>query len=131
MNFTNIYLCVCLYIMYTHTHIYKIKGIGVTKTSSSAFASGKEGVRSVLSLSTLPPSFSSIKWHQTARVGVGIYCHINEDALMNEQGWEWDTPLFFQILFTVNDNNFECYLYCKTFSVYTFSVGHLSSSLLF
>lgn len=74
--------------MYTHTHIYKIKGIGVTKTSSSAFASGKEGVRSVLSLSlslsTLPPSFSSIKWHQTARVGVGIYCHINEDALMNE-----------------------------------------------
>lgn len=31
---------------------------------------------------------------------------------MNEQGWEWDTPLFFQILFTLADNNFECYLYC-------------------
>lgn len=69
------------------------------------------------SLSLLSPALNG--WHQTARVGVGIYCHINEDALMNEQGWEWDTPLFFQILFTINDNNFECYLYCKTFSVYS------------
>lgn len=78
------------------------------------------------SLPLLSPALN--EWHQTARVGAGIYCHRNEDALMNEQGWEWDTPLFFQILFTVN--NFECYLYCKTFSVYTFSVGHVSSSLL-
>lgn len=84
-----------------------------------------------LSLSTPPrPSPALNEWHQTARVGVGIYCHINEDALMNEQGWEWDTPLFFQILFTVNDDNFECYLYCKTFSVYTFSVGHLIPAVL-
>lgn len=120
--------------MYTHTHIYKIQGIGVTKTTSSAFASGKEGVRGARSLSLHPSPLLSPalnEWHQTARVGVGIYCCINEDALMNEQGWEWDTPLFFQILFTINDDNFECYLYCKTFSVYTFSVGHLSSSLLF
>uniref|UniRef100_A0A669QXG3 Castor zinc finger 1 n=1 Tax=Phasianus colchicus TaxID=9054 RepID=A0A669QXG3_PHACC len=46
MNCRNIYLCVCLfyiYIMYTHTHIYNMQGIGVTKTTSSVFASGKEG----------------------------------------------------------------------------------------
>lgn len=76
------------------------------------------GVRGVCSLSLHPSPLLSPalnEWHQAARVGVGIYCHINEDALMNEQGWEWDTPLFFQILFTINDNNFECYLYCKTF----------------
>lgn len=54
----------------------------------------------MLSLSPpFPPLSPALnEWHQTARVGVGIYCHINEDALMNEQGWEWDTPLFFQIL---------------------------------
>lgn len=57
--------------MYTHTHIYKIKGIGVTKTSSSAFASGKQGVRSVLSLSPRFPLFSP------ALNGI------------RQPGWEW------------------------------------------
>lgn len=54
--------------MYTHTHIYNMQGIGVTKTTSSAFASGKEGVRGALSPPPPPPfslslsPFSSIKW---------------------------------------------------------------------
>lgn len=53
--------------------------------------------------------------HQTARVGRGIYCLTNEEALMNQPGWEWDTPLFFQIPFIINNNInfFKCYLYCK------------------
>lgn len=37
-------------------------------------------------------------------MGGDIYCCVNEEALMNEQGWEWDTSLFFQILIIINNN---------------------------
>lgn len=64
--------------MYTHTHIYNMRGIGVTKTTSSAFAGGKEGARGALSspsfslslsLSLLSPALNG--WHQTAEGGSG------------------------------------------------------------